>query len=332
VGSKERNAWSDYRTFTTAAADLEALTFVYFGDTQAYPDRFGKMLSAVERRHPETAFYMIGGDLVEAGHLRNLWDELLAHTEAVFSIKPLVPAMGNHDFTRYKTGSTIFSTYFNLPFTDTVKGSSELNYSFQYGKAYFIVVNARNNLDEQKDWLEAELLKAEAAGSRFKAVMCHFPVYNPRKGRANEEARESWVPLFDKFGVDFVFAGHDHSYLRTTPLKAGSPALPGQTGTTYVVATGCEKFYPFEALPVAAQQFTGTATYQLITLRFGPDGQPKILFTARSPEGEILDAFEPPVSNKELSLGFDASFACARSGGRRFPPPEQCNFELSVQA
>lgn len=300
VGSKERNAWSDYRSFTTAPVDPDSFSFVYFGDTQAHPDRFAKMLLEVEQRHPETAFYMIGGDLVEAGYLRNLWDDLLAYTDTVFSVKPIVPAMGNHDLNG-KVGSGTFSTYFNLPFTEIVGGSSELNYSFQYGKAFFIVINARRDLDKQAAWLEAELQKAEAAGSQFKVVMCHFPAYNPKQGRKNTKAQEYWVPLFDKYGVDLMLSGHDHSYLRSMPLKAGSPASPGQTGTTYVVATGCEKFYDFQTLPVAAKQFTGITTYQLITIKFDSEGLPKMLFTAHSPSGEILDAFEPPISNSVIS-------------------------------
>jgi hypothetical protein len=300
VGSKERNAWSDYRTFTTAPADTDSFSFVYFGDTQAYPDRFAKMLVEVEERHPETAFYMIGGDLVEAGYLRNLWDDLLAYTDVIFSVKPLVPAMGNHDFSG-KVGASTFSTYFNLPFTETVGGSSELNYSFQYGKAFFIVINARRDMDKQAAWLEAELQKAEAAGSQFKVVMCHFPAYNPKQGRKNMKAQEYWVPLFDKYGVDLMLSGHDHSYLRSMPLNAGGPASPGQTGTIYVVATGCEKFYDFQALPVAAKQFTGTTTYQLITIKFDSEGLPKMLFTAYSPSGELLDTFEPSISNSVIS-------------------------------
>lgn len=293
VGSKERNAWSNYRTFTTAPADPDSFSFVYFGDTQAYPDRFAKMLNDVEQRHPETAFYMIGGDLVEEGYLRNLWDDLLTYTDTVFSVKPIVPAMGNHDFSG-EVGACTFSAYFNLPFTETVGSSSELNYSFQYGKAFFIVINARRDMDKQTAWLEAELQKAEAAGSQFKVVMCHFPIFNPKKGRNSEAAQKNWVPLFDKYGVDLMLSGHDHSYMRSIPLNAGKPASPGQTGTTYVVATGCEKFYDFESLPVAAKQFTGSTTYQLISIKLDADGLPKMLFTAHSPSGEIMDAFELP--------------------------------------
>lgn len=33
--------------------------------------------------------------------------------------------------------------------------------------------------------------------------------------------REALAPLFDRYGVDVVFAGHDHVYARFYPLLGG---------------------------------------------------------------------------------------------------------------
>lgn len=289
VGCKALNSWSDYRSFTTAPTDSDTFTFVYFGDTQAYPERFGKMLEAVEQRHPETAFYMIGGDLVDQGELRNQWDDLLANTGNIFSYKPIVPAMGNHDFSRHKVGGGTYRAYFTLP----VSRPSDLSYSFQRGNTFFIVINARlRELKEQRDWLEEQLKKAMAAGCDFKVVMCHFPAYNPKEGRSNEAAKQYWVPLFDKYGVDLMLSGHDHSYMRSNPLIGGRVVPSSQTGTTYIVATGCEKFYKFRQLDIAAKQFAGVATYQVISTGRDLSGSPILSYMAFAPDGELLDQFK----------------------------------------
>lgn len=293
VGSRSRNAWSDYHTFSTAHADSDAFTFVYFGDTQAYPERFGKMLGDVEERHPETAFYMIGGDLVEKGDRRNLWDDLFASTVCVFSYKPIVPAMGNHDFSKRGAGENTFSAYFALPAPGNSSSRSDLSYSFQYGNVYFIVVNAhQKSLGEQTAWLEAELRKAAAAKCDFKVLMCHFPIYNTKKSRPIPASREHWAPLLDKYGVDLMLSGHDHSYMRSKPLRAGKAVPDGQPGTTYVVATACEKFYEAEKLEIAAKQVSNIATYQLITVAPGADGVPLLSYKACNQSGDTLDEFE----------------------------------------
>jgi Calcineurin-like phosphoesterase. len=121
--------------------------------------------------------------------------------------------------------------------------------------------------------------------------MIHYPVYNPKNGRQNSVAKEQWVPLLDKYGVDLVLSGHDHSYMRSKPLRAGREAAQGEPGTTYVVATGCEKFYKFNQLNIAERQFTDTATYQLISIMPDASGKLALFYSARAPGGEVLDEF-----------------------------------------
>jgi hypothetical protein len=291
VGSPERDAWSDYHSFTTAPdSPMDAFSFVYFGDTQAYPERFAQMLEDVWKKHSEAAFYMIGGDMVNRGDQRNLWDSLLIQTEKVFARKVLAPAMGNHDFGRYGIGEKIFSSYFTLPASASSRSGSSLNYSFEYGSAYFIVINAKErNLRKQTAWLEEQLGKAESYA--FKVLMLHFPVYNPLSGRTNSVAQEQWVPLLDKYGVDLVLTGHDHSYMRSKPMRAGKQLPQGESGTTYVVATGSEKFYPFQELDYAERQFSNVATYQLISVAPEAGGQLVLSYSAHAPDGELLDEF-----------------------------------------
>ena len=45
----------------------------------------------------------------------------------------------------------------------------------------------------------------------------------PAEGRDFEYARKIWKPLFDKYGVDLVLNGHDHTYARGhIPIKSSN--------------------------------------------------------------------------------------------------------------
>ncbi len=291
VGSPGGGTWSEYATFSTAPAAPESVSFVYFGDIQTEPDRFGVMLDAVMKRHPETAFAMLAGDLVDIGGERNLWDVFLAGAAPALRRLPVAPAMGNHDYGDHPADPATLALYFGLPTGRRFRDAA--NYSFRYGDAFFIVINAREReLREQTGWLEQELRKAEQEGCAFKTVMFHYPVYNPKKNRNNATAQKRWVPLFDKYNVDIVLTGHDHSYARSRPLRAGKAALPGESGTTYVVATACTKFYESKPLETAEVQFADAATYQTITLGRSGDGRRFLRYRAHSPDGAVVDSFE----------------------------------------
>jgi len=75
-----------------------------------------------------------------------------------------------------------------------------------------------NRLDRaQLAWLEKELADSE---SEWKIVYFHHPIYSSaaRHG-SNLELRALLEPLFQKYGVTVVLAGHDHVYERISPRK-----------------------------------------------------------------------------------------------------------------
>src|SRR6185295_12814762 len=70
-----------------------------------------------------------------------------------------------------------------------------------------------NYLDKvQLEWLEKQLA---ASGSDWKIMFFHHPIYSSgEKHGSNVELRGALEPLFIKYGVDVVFAGHEHFYER----------------------------------------------------------------------------------------------------------------------
>ena len=50
------------------------------------------------------------------------------------------------------------------------------------------------------------------------------------------DVSEAFTPVFDKYNVELVLFGHDHSYIRTKALKNG---VEDKNGTVYLECGGC---------------------------------------------------------------------------------------------
>lgn len=73
---------------------------------------------------------------------------------------------------------------------------------------------------KQAEWLESVL--KERQGRPNIIPVYHAPGF-PSVRRPNVEKianiRKTWVPLFEKYGVEIVFENHDHAYKRTYPIR-----------------------------------------------------------------------------------------------------------------
>ena len=76
-------------------------------------------------------------------------------------------------------------------------------------------------------------------------MQIHAPLYSSsRKHGSDLTIRTYLEPLIDKYDVDIVFTGHDHSYERTFSTKN---AIPNANKTIYVLAgTGGRPLYKFD--------------------------------------------------------------------------------------
>ena len=94
---------------------------------------------------------------------------------------------------------------------------------------------------EQTRWLERTLREAsEDEGIDWIVVQMHQDALSSsRTGNGSDKGlRETWLPLFDRYGVDLVLCGHDHDFERSWPVKgvnhdAGIDAATGATVDTF---------------------------------------------------------------------------------------------------
>ena len=107
---------------------------------------------------------------------------------------------------------------------------------------------------EQIAWLEKELA---ASGSDWKIAFFHHPLYSSGGRHGSEvDLRKQLEPLFLKYGVNVVFAGHEHFYERIKPQK----------GIYYFTAGGSAKLRAgdIQKTDLTAVGFDTDNTYMLV--------------------------------------------------------------------
>jgi hypothetical protein len=123
--------------------------------------------------------------------------------------------LGNHDDPNQR-----FYKPFNM--------NGQRYYSFKKGQVRFFGLDSNYMEPDQIAWLEKEL---QASGSDWKIPFFHHPLYSSGMHGSQIELRALLEPLFIKYGVDAVFAGHEHFYERIKP----------QHGISYFTSGGAAK-------------------------------------------------------------------------------------------
>ncbi|MBV1862723.1 MAG: metallophosphoesterase, partial [Nannocystaceae bacterium] len=118
-------------------------------------------------------------------------------------------------------------------------GGGEFGNCAEYCSAPELRLDPARNSDcyrvHQYDWLTTELM---AASARYEHVFvfAHAPLLGSGENHLPNSDAPSYRALFDEYGVDAYFNGHNHAYERTVPVRGG---VEDADGTHYVtVGTG----------------------------------------------------------------------------------------------
>jgi 3',5'-cyclic AMP phosphodiesterase CpdA len=202
-------------TFCTAPLPGESFSFVIFGDTRSNHDIHAAVARAI---HEEGAdFYINTGDLVSDGAVEEDWDHFFEAERELLLDTPFFPVVGNHDDDGDRL--EIYTRLFSPP---SESSESERYYSFTYGNARFIVTDNQSisfgrPVDEttQGNWFAGELEAASQDESiEHIFVVVHDTMYSAKEERGGDEGFRAWREEMLEKGVDYVFSGHDHYYLR----------------------------------------------------------------------------------------------------------------------
>jgi Calcineurin-like phosphoesterase/Purple acid Phosphatase, N-terminal domain len=219
----------------------------------------GYVVDAVNDLDP--LFHLINGDLCYANVSDDpsaTWRAFFANNQRSARDRPWMPCLGNHEneVGNGPQGFLPYRTRFSLP----DNGSREFAgnwYAFTVGPIRVISISnddvclqdggfnpyRRDNLPgyrskgydpyisgysggAQKAWLERTLRAADADRAIDWIIVCMHQVAmsSAHFNGGDLGIRQEFLPLFDRYGVDLVVAGHEHHFERTFPVQG---VLPG---------------------------------------------------------------------------------------------------------
>jgi len=218
---------TDVFRFRTPPRRPRAFRFAVYGDTRTFPEDHRKVARAMRKAKP--AFIINTGDLVSYGDRWPDWSEqYFAPLHPLFAEVPVWPVRGNHD-----GSAKSLRPLFHFP-----GPPGWLYYRFDHGHARFIVLDGGlgRSRPQMMYWLEEQLRAPPRPTWIF--IFNHYPSFGSVAKRSYGRGweRERLALLCQRYGVDMVFSGHDHNYMRTVPILAFR-AMGGRP-TTYVVTAG----------------------------------------------------------------------------------------------
>lgn len=224
VGDAGRDWWSETGKLRVADGSKD-VTFLHVTDPQSQNERqynraWANVLENAFEKYPDTDFIINSGDLVDHGDNQKQWAWMFNTGADCLMDTYMMPASGNHE----GMGTNATVNYFVLPNVPQQDTSSGVYYSFDYNNVHIAVLNT-NNLaaDEslsadQVEWLTDDMLKSDA---QWKFVMLHKALYSQGSHYADDDVcamRAQLGALMPTLGIDMVFQGHDHVYMRTGSL------------------------------------------------------------------------------------------------------------------
>lgn len=178
-------------------------SIVIYGDCRSGHDTHRQIVADAVSIRPDAVFCV--GDLVDDGSSADQWANFDNITSELREVAPYYPALGNHDLP-----PELFFERFDLP-------NNERWYSVDVKGLHFVVLDTTIEADitegsEQHAWLESQL---QEVGEEFVAVLTHHPLLSTGNHGGDPDLDRVLTPLFEEYGVDIVFSGHDHDYERS---------------------------------------------------------------------------------------------------------------------
>ena len=301
--------WSEWIQFKTANNSYSPTQFVYFGDAQNdILSHWSRVIRMAYQTAPNAAFVIHAGDLVDTAHKDYEWAQWFKAGGFIHSQWTAIPVVGNHEFQRTDDSSPRrlsiqWRPQFSLPVEQSLDSKlHETVYSVEYQDILIIVLNSTGQLEKQTEYIKEKLSKSNA---KWKIVTNHHSVFSPAEGRDFEYARRVWKPLFDKYGVDLVLNGHDHTYARGhIPVKSPNINQEGNFKTLYVTSVSGPKQYKVDREQMKNYEADGykndklgeqTQFFQVISVE-----NDKLIYSAYTTLGTIYDS---AIITKDFSTG-----------------------------
>ena len=236
-------AWSDTYDYKTQSTD--SFSIMYVGDPQigASTNQLGDQnkeyyamndsynwyhtLNNAVSKFPNLSFIMSAGDQInQSGSLSKEADALEQQIEyagflnpSVLRSLPVATTIGNHD-----SGSVNYSNHFNYPNKQSSgdRTAAGTDYYFTYGNTLFISIDTNNyNVSTHENVIKEATEKNPDA--KWRVLMFHQDIYGSGYDHSDSDGivlRTQLTPVIDKYDIDAVLQGHDHTYSRTYQITS----------------------------------------------------------------------------------------------------------------
>jgi hypothetical protein len=246
--------------------EQDSVRFAIIGDTGTGTSsqyQIGEQLARARQTFPFEFVIMLGDNIYGSERPQDFVSKFEKPYQALLDSKvPFYAALGNHDDPTQR-----YYKPFNM--------NGERYYTFSKGSARFLVLDSNYMDQAQIKWLEEQLSRAT---DRWKVAYFHHPLYSSGEKHGSEvDLRAQVEPLFIKYGVDVVFAGHEHFYERIKP----------QNGIYYFIEGGSAKLRKGDIRkgPLTATGFDTDMTFMLAEL-----GKGAMQFQVLSRGGRPIDS------------------------------------------
>jgi 3',5'-cyclic AMP phosphodiesterase CpdA len=139
----------------------------------------------------------------------------------------LVPALGNHDYQMGRPDAIMRRL-----------GRDQRRYVERAGPVRIVVLDSNRVHRPQTRWLR-RTLRHEPRWAQWTIVILHHPPFSAGEHGSDRDVRRAWSPVFARFDVPLVLAGHEHDYQRIREIR----------GVRYVVSGGGAKTRPTGRAP-----------------------------------------------------------------------------------
>ncbi len=206
-------------TFKTKPAGEVPVVFGVVSDTEARTAINEQIGLQLWDERPDFVIHM--GDVTDGGQQKDKWQwtqEYFPGSSALTTRIPMIPTAGNGE------GDLYWYRHYHP------QAQPDGFFSYSYGPGKFWVLNSNQPAQlqpggSQYEWLKKELSESQ---SSWKFVYMHHAPYsadeddygNTWKGESTygDRAFQPLVRLLEEAGVDVLFFGHLHTYMRTFPL------------------------------------------------------------------------------------------------------------------
>ncbi len=279
--------WGDIKQFKTFPTYTDTLSFTAFGDTRSDSVAHQSVINRMAAY--DFDLMMHSGDLVNNGNNTSDWRIFFNVEDTLLQNNHFFPTIGNHESPYWP-----YDTLFALP-------DPEDYYSVNFGNTHFIMLNTQIDLyGAQRDWLINDLTTASSDTLiDWIFVDLHRPPYSSGNHGSQMDVRNAWCPLFETYGVDIVFGGHDHNYERTVPIN----------GVVYIVTGGGGA--PLYDVDSSSWTAYSEKTYHFCLINIT---DAKLLLKAIKPDGTIFDTLV-------IELGIQEKYTFRNDGLSILPNP-----------